>query len=232
MEGNMKYDVIIFDADGTIFDFEMAEKNAFEKTMNYFGINSNDDNYMRIYKEINSELWDEYEKKNITAERLKIERFKRFFIKIKSDYLGDEGSKVYLGFLSKGAFLLDGALELLQELESKVNMILLTNGFTNVQKNRLELSGIRKFFSTVVISEEVGFAKPHIKIFEYGLKNAPYVSRKKVLMVGDSLKSDILGGINFGIDTCWYNPKVVSNKSKINPTYEIKDFESLRKIIL
>lgn len=228
----MKYDVIFFDADGTIFDFEMAEKNAFIKTMKYFGIDSDDDNYMRIYKEINSELWSQYENKYITADRLKIERFSKFFLKIKLDYLGEEGSRIYLEFLSEGAFLISGAMELLQELKGKVNMILLTNGFTSVQRNRLKLSGISDFFSKIVISEEVGFAKPHVKIFEYGLKDVSYGGKGKVLMVGDSLKSDILGGINYGIDTCYYNPEVVLNESSIIPTYEIKDLEALKKIII
>ena len=227
----MKYDVIFFDADGTIFDFEMAEKNAFEKTMKYFDIIDNDENYMNVYKEINNDLWDQYENKYITADKLKIERFSRFFIKVKLDHLGEEGSKIYLDFLSKGAFLIKGAAELLQYLNGKVNMILLTNGFTNVQRNRLKLSGISEFFSNIVISEEVGFAKPHIKIFEYGLKNVEYESKKKVLMVGDSLKSDILGGINFGIDTCFYNPEIILNKSDIIPTYEIKDLEELKMVI-
>ena len=128
--------------------------------------------------------------------------------------------------------LYDNSIELIETLHKSYRLAIVTNGLTSVQDKRIRKSSIAKFFETIVISEEVSTAKPNPKIFEHTLKSMNFFDKSKVLMIGDSLSSDIQGGINFGIDTCWYNPNKVINETSIKPTYEISNFDELKLLLL
>lgn len=110
-------------------------------------------------------------------------------------------------------------------------LAIVTNGLKDVQNNRIRKSTIAKYFEDIVISEEVELSKPDPKIFELSLNNIKHTDKNKVLIVGDSLTSDIQGGINFGVDTCWFNPNKVSNETGIKPTYEISNLMKLKDIL-
>ena len=101
-----------------------------------------------------------------------------------------------------------------------------------MQNKRIRKSNISKYFDDIIISEEVKVAKPDAKIFELALNNVDYTNKSNLLMVGDSLTSDIQGGINFGIDTCWFNPNKIVNKTKIKPTYEISNLVELKDLVV
>lgn len=228
----MKYEVVIFDADGVLFDFERAEKFALEGMMKHYKLEYDPEYHLKHYKEINSAVWDEFERELISAEALKSERFRRFFDRIGMNLNPQEVSLRYMDYLSEAGFLLEGAVEILEGLKEKVRLVLMTNGLSLVQNGRLKQSDLAKYFEEIIISEEIGYAKPNPEIFKIAFEKIKYNNKKKVLMVGDSLKSDVQGGINFGIDTCWFNPMKKENKSGLIPTYEIGKLKEIRDIVL
>jgi len=227
----MKYEAILFDVDGTLFDFEKAEDNALERVMGHFEIDYDKEYHLKYYKDINAKVWDEFEREQITVEKLKTERFRRFFEGLGMNIDIEEISSRYSDFLSQGAFLLEGAEELVSKLHGKYKLALVTNGLSAIQNIRLKNSPISKYFDTVVISEEVGVAKPNPEILRITFERMGHTNKLKAIIVGDSLKSDIKGGINFGIDTCWFNPRKINNESNIKPTYEINKLYELLEII-
>ena len=228
----MKYKVILFDADETLFDFNRSEKEAIKNAMIELGFNYDENYHYPIYREINKNIWSEFEKGLITQEELKIERFRRLMDKLNIDFNEKELALSYIKYLSNSSFLLDGAIELIEDLSSKYILAIITNGLTSVQEKRIRKSIIAKYFKDIVISEEVGISKPNPSIFELTINNLGNFNKDEILMIGDSLTSDIQGGINFNIDTCWFNPHNIENKTNLTPTYEISNFNDLRKLLL
>lgn len=227
----MKYDIIIFDADETLFDFKKSERDAFKNTMLEFNINYDENYHLKIYKDINTAIWKELEDGLITQQKLKVERFKRLSDALNAGFDEVEFSKSYMKHLSYASFLYDDSLALIESLSKDYRLSIITNGLKDVQNNRIRKSIIGKYFEDIVISEEIGVSKPDPKIFEHTLNNLNYTDKNKVLMVGDSLTSDIQGGINFSIDTCWFNPNKIVNGSEIKPTYEISNLMDLKEVI-
>lgn len=228
----MKYEVIIFDADETLFDFKKSEREAFKNTMLKFDIEYDENYHLKIYNEINTGIWKEFEQGLITQEKLKIERFKRLSDKLNIKFDEINFAKSYMEHLADASFLFDESIDLIENLNKSYKLSIVTNGLTSVQDKRIRKSTIAKYFDAIVISEEILIAKPDPKIFEHTLKHMNFYDKSKVLMVGDSLTSDIQGGINFGIDTCWYNPNKIENKTSITPTYEISSFEELKSLLV
>jgi putative hydrolase of the HAD superfamily len=226
----MNYELLIFDADGTLFDFAKAEKYAFFKSAENAGRNFSNEEY-GIYCRLNKGIWKEMELGEIDQETLKAERFRRFFAEVGIDEDAVGFSKKYLYNLSTAGFLFEGAEELLKQLKGRYRMVLLTNGLTSVQETRLGKSPVRSYFEELVISESVGISKPDPRIFEHTFDKIGYEKKDKTLMIGDSLTSDIKGGLNFGVDTCWYNAEMKENEKNIVPKYEVHDYEELLGII-
>ncbi|MGL5692856.1 MAG: HAD-IA family hydrolase, partial [Peptostreptococcaceae bacterium] len=121
--------------------------------------------------------------------------------------------------------------ELLSYLSEKYKIVIITNGLLSVQNNRIRNSIVNHYFDEVIISDEIKIAKPDSKIFEYALNTIKHNNKNSVLMIGDSLSSDIKGGFNFGIDTCWFNSNQKLNNSKINPTFEINSLLQLKELL-
>jgi len=227
-----KYKILLFDADGTILDFEKSEAIALKKTFEKFNLLYDENNYLKFYKKLNAEIWSEFENGEISAAKLKPERFRRFNSKYNFNIEPSLMSDTYLEYLSEAGYFLDGAEKLLSELKNNFKMILLTNGLTAVQKKRFSKTNLKNYFEKIIISEEVGFKKPQKEIFELSLKDIEYNKKKnEILMIGDNLRSDILGGINFGIDTCWFNPLKKIGDENIKPTYHIQTFDEILKLV-
>ncbi|WP_099189584.1 YjjG family noncanonical pyrimidine nucleotidase [Tepidibacter mesophilus] len=227
----MKYEIIIFDADETLFDFKKSEREALKNTILEFDIEYDENHHLKVYKEINDVIWKDLEKGLITQKKLKTERFKRLSEKLNVEFDEFEFAKSYMKHLSLGSFLYDNSIDLVESLNKHYRLTIITNGLKDVQDNRIRKSIIAKYFEDIVVSEEVKVSKPDSKIFEHALNNIKYTDKSKVLIVGDSLTSDIQGGINFGIDTCWFNPNKVENKTGIKPTYEISNLMELKDIL-
>ena len=226
----MKYKLVLFDADGTLFDFNTAEKQAFEKTFKQFGIYENLELLHKKYETINMAIWRDFEQKKITSEKLRIERFRRFFTQ--ENLLLDPlvFSPIYLKRLSEGTHLLQGAKEIVSFLFGKCELALATNGLADVQNPRFADSDLAKFFQHIFISEEIGHPKPNPEFFQHIFEKLAH--KESSIIIGDNLTSDIKGGNDFGIDTCWFNPNKRTNESGIVPTFEISNLNELRSLLI
>jgi len=226
-----RYEVFLFDADGTLFDFNMAEACAFRTVYEECGFIYSDE-ILKRYSEINERLWKSFEKAEVTIEEIKTLRFLRLFNELGVHYDENDFNDRYVIELGKGAFLIDGAEEICEELTSfKKKIYIITNGIAKVQVARLGFSTIKEYISDIFISELIGFQKPDVRYFEHVFSSIPKVEKEKVLVVGDSLTADIKGGINAGIDTCWYNGKRIENRSGVIPTYEVKQLNEITQFI-
>ncbi len=225
------YKLILIDADDTLFDFEKAERVAFERSFMEMTHDLDVNMMMEKYKIINKLLWNDVEKGLLTSKQVRVERFRRLFHDHDVQFSADDFSELFIKHLSDGAFLLDGAEALCEYLHAKYTVMIVTNGIKEVQTSRLKRSAIKEYISDMTISEEAGVSKPDPRIFEYALKKLNHGDKQSVLMIGDSLSSDIQGGVNFGIDTCWFNPKNADNTSAVQPTYHIQNIKELFDIL-
>ncbi|MGC9396779.1 MAG: YjjG family noncanonical pyrimidine nucleotidase [Anaerolineae bacterium] len=224
----MSYTWFLFDADGTLFDYDKAEVAALSRTFVQFGY-AFDAAYLDAYRTINGQLWRDFELGTIEQERIKMLRFERLFVAIGLSSMLDAAmfSARYLENLGNCTDLIDGAESLIAALRGRVHLALITNGLQAVQRARLKQSSIGSAFEVVVISEEVGCSKPRPGIFDVAFARMGHPSKDEVLMIGDSLTSDIKGGCDYGIDTCWYNPSGVPRALDITPTYEVRVLSEL-----
>ncbi len=222
----MDYSWLMFDADGTLFDYDRAETAALEATISEVGLKF-DDHVLLIYRQINGRMWQEFEQGSMSQERLKSERFRVLCTQLGVDLDYEYMSHRYQSNLALGTYLIDGADELLEELNGRYRIALITNGLKDVQRPRIAESTVRDRFSTIIISEEVGVAKPDSKIFDIAFQKMNHPQKDQVLIIGDSLSSDITGGINYGIDTCWYNPMGHEHPSGMDIRFEIRALNEL-----
>jgi putative hydrolase of the HAD superfamily len=226
----MRYKHLLFDLDGTLFDYDAAEAEALKNTFLQFGLKYKS-TYLKKYREVNKNLWQDFENGKISQKKLKTKRFDDLSQTLNLKFDSSEFSDKYLFNLSKGTELISGTENLLKELCGKTKLYLITNGLTIVQKPRIKNSTIGKYFADVIISEEVGFAKPQKEIFDLAFKMMGSPKKSDVLIIGDSLSSDITGGIQYGIDTCWFNPAGKEIEDNIHPKYIISELSEILEII-
>lgn len=221
---------ILIDLDDTIFDFQKAESSSLKKTLNDFGVKLTDKQVER-YSEINLMHWKMLEKGELTHEQVKVKRYEMFFKEIGVDRTGVEGTRRYEDYLHQSYFMLDGAREMLESLYKGYRISIITNGLKKDQQGRIDGAGIGKYFYGFFNSQDIGYSKPDIKFFDYCIKSISDFNTEKTVVVGDSLTSDILGGINAKIKTIWFNRKGIINSTNIKPDYEIKDLKELKPLI-
>ena len=224
----MKYKLLLFDADDTLFDFQKAEEQSLELAFNQMDLAFKKLEYLGIYRIVSGQVWDEYGRGIISAEELRTKRFDLLFQQINISVDSGQFSQIYLKHLSQIFYLLDGAVEILEYLAPKYTLAIVTNGLAEVQHERFDRSPLPKWFKHLIISEETGSKKPYPEFFEYALRQTGNFSKAEALIVGDSLQADIVGGMNFGMDTCWFNPKDAVAPEGINPTFIIELILSFR----
>lgn len=227
----MKYKTLLFDADGTLFDFEKCEEAALRETLESFGIEATDD-VVANYSLINESLWKMLERGEIEKRVLFYRRFELLCEKYGFARDALKMSEKYAATLAEQTFLLDGAEALCKRLFDLADMYIVTNGIDFVQKRRYAKSGFDRYFKGVFISGEIGHEKPAVEFFEHVEKAIPDFEKASALMIGDSLTADIKGGINFGIDTCWYNPKNKPIPEDMEITHVSADFDDIYKFIV
>jgi len=225
----MKYDYILLDADGTLFDFDAAEANALKKSFYHFGI-SFQDNMLIKYHTINQMLWRKFEFDEITLKDLQRKRFEMLFDHIKVSFDTAEFHKYYAVQLADNAQLIDGAFEVCQQLCKKSKLAIVTNGISVTQNKRFYKSPLKELITAIFISEDIGYQKPQIEYFQFVFDALHINEKNKILIVGDSLSSDMQGGNNAKIDTCWYNPTSLKNETDIQIHYEISSLYDLLEI--
>lgn len=221
-----RYQWLFFDADGTLFDFEKSQAIALEQVFRHHGIPYTS-SHLVAFRQINAELWHALEQKQVTPDELKVRRFALLLATIDVRQAPESFGEVYLQYLGACPELIGGAVELLRSLHRTYRIAILTNGLRAVQRRRLEGSAIRDYVSEVIVSEEIGFAKPAPEYFDVAFARTGNPAQKKVLMIGDSWNSDILGAAQYGFDACWYNPG--RQPRPVNPriTHEIGALEDL-----
>lgn len=227
----MKYDVILFDADDTLMDFQKAEDAALTQAFEAFHLPLTAE-IRQGYLDINHGLWKALERGEIEKPQVLACRFQDTFEKFGIDGPADGSfERLYQKLLGEGAYLVDGALDVLNALREKCTLAIVTNGVTATQTNRLRLCGLDKIISHVFISEQIGVAKPQMGFFDAVFAALGQPDRSRVLIVGDSLTSDMRGGEVAGIDSCWYNPNRKPNDTAVRPTYEIRALSELFLIV-
>ncbi|MFZ4622011.1 MAG: YjjG family noncanonical pyrimidine nucleotidase [Bacteroidota bacterium] len=225
------YKLVLADADDTLFDFSATEHSAVERTFAGMDAGIPHEELIAEYHRINKILWKEVEVGTMDTKRLRSERFRRLFNELKLPHSPVEYGERYIGYLSEGTTLLEGAEELCRLWSARCPLVIVTNGIADVQRARIERSVIRPYISGIIISEEVGASKPDARMFEAAFACVGHTGKQSAVMIGDSLTSDIQGGMNFGIDTCWYNPKGLPNTLEKEPTYQVQSLSELKSII-
>ena len=219
---------IFFDLDHTLWDFDKNSNLTFIKIFKLNELEIDIDVFLEAYHPINTNYWNLYRENKISKEKLRFYRLADTFKKLKIE-VGDSMIRKlsfdYIDYLSDFNHLIPGAIEILEYLENKYNMHIITNGFKEVQKKKLEKSTIAKYFKTITISEEVGHKKPSPIIFDYALKKANAINSNS-LMIGDSYQADILGAINVGVNAILFNYHNIDPNDNIISVNNLSDLSS------
>lgn len=223
----MRYKFLLFDLDHTLFDFDTAEDVALTQLLKEEGVD-NIQAYKHYYVPMNKALWKDLEQKKITKQELVNTRFSKLFEHFGIEKDGINLANRYQFYLSQQGQIFSGAMELLDTLIDRgYEVYAATNGITTIQTGRLTKSGLASYFNHVFISEQLGTQKPDALFYERIGQQIPGFSKDKTVMIGDSLTADIQGGNNAGIDTIWYNPHHLENKTKAQPTFEVHSYQEL-----
>jgi 2-haloacid dehalogenase len=222
-----EYKAIFFDADDTLYDYPSAERAALLACLDEFHIPIKVESFIATYKRHNHDVWQEFERGEIDQASLRVERFRRLAAELALPGLPlEQVSSFYVEALARQSQLLPGALDLVRELAKKFPLALVTNGIAAVQKRRFAASPITPYFKAIVISEEVGVAKPDPRIFAPALAKIG-VSPGEVLYVGDSVSSDMAAARNAGMDFCWFNPKGIPFPAGHDPAFIVKELSEI-----
>ena len=217
---------VLFDLDDTLFDFHKAEKIALTKTLVHFGIDPTEET-LALYSTINAAHWKRLELGEISREEVKVGRYRELFETIGVECDPVKATAYYESMLAIGHYFMPGAPELLEELYRKYRLYIVSNGTAKVQKGRIGSSGIAKYMDGIFISQILGANKPDKQFFDICFAEIPDFSLSETVIIGDSLSSDIKGGINAGITTVWFNPKGIENDNDIKPDYTIKELSEV-----
>ena len=227
----MIYKFLLFDLDHTLLDFDAAEDVALSQLLNEEGV-EDIKAYKNYYVPMNKALWKDLEQKKITKQELVKTRFAKLFAHFGIEKDGAYLAERYQFFLSKQGQIFPGVEDLLKKLiHQGFELYAATNGITFIQTGRLEQSGIAPYFKEIFISEQLHTQKPDAAFYEKIGSRIPNFDKNQTLMIGDSLSADIQGGNNAGIDTIWYNPHHLENKTLAKPTYEVDSYQALLEIL-
>lgn len=226
--GNFR--TILMDVDGTLFDFEASERNALSETFKKYGYVLTEE-IRNIYERINKDLWKQFEQGKIDRNTVIYSRFGKLFKEIGIDDDGIAFEDDYQRILGMQHHLLEDALEVVQYLHAKYDLYIVTNGVTATQMQRLKDSTLDRYVKDIFVSEATGFQKPMKEYFDYCFARIRDIDKSRTMIIGDSLTSDIKGGNNAGITTCWYNPKGIKNDTDAVVDIEIRELRELYQIL-
>ncbi len=222
---------VFLDIDDTLLDFGKAEAAAIKKTFERIGVPATPEVIAR-YSRINDEHWARLERRELTREQVLVQRFDALFAELGIKNVPSEMAQAsYEYLLGIGHYFVDGAPELLEALDGKYELYIVSNGTASVQDSRIESAGIARYFKGIFISERLGADKPSREFFERVFSRIEGFERDKAIIIGDRLSSDILGGINAGIKTCWFNPKALPQSGDIVPDHEIHALSELPELL-
>lgn len=226
----MNYEWLLFDADNTLWDFSAAEASALERTLRSRDIEWSGE-VLAQYRIINHAAWSDYEAGRLPKSQLRTIRFKRLLEYYRLEHPAEALSLDYRTYLSESTHMLEGALELLQSLHGSYRMGLITNGLKEVQRPRLLATNLEKFFEFVVISDEIGVAKPQAAFFDVAYEQMDGVAKDKVLVIGDNPNADVGGALAYGFDACWLRRPGVADRKGLGETFRIRDIRELSALL-
>lgn len=227
----MSYKFLLFDLDHTLLDFDTAEDVALTQLLKEEGV-ADIQAYKDYYVPMNKALWKDLEQKKISKQELVNTRFSRLFAHFGLEKDGVLLAQRYQFYLAQQGQTFSGAHELLDSLiERDYDLYAATNGITAIQTGRLAQSGLAPYFNQVFISEQLQTQKPDALFYEKIGQQIAGFDKEKTLMIGDSLTADIQGGNNADIDTIWYNPNHLENKTQAQPTYEVESYQALLDLL-
>ena len=226
----MSYEWLLFDADNTLFDFDRAEVKALEMAFSDAGLKFLPE-YVDAYRMINKQAWSDFEKGIISQDILRTHRFNSLFRPYGLIYDAGRFSEIYLENLARCGDLIAGAEDLMNDLQVRFHLGIITNGIAEVQRPRLTNSPIADCFSVMAISGEVGAAKPDVRFFDAVFSMMGQPQHETVLVIGDSLTSDIQGANNYGLDACWFNPHRKPRDPQYDILYEISELRDIPKLL-
>ena len=221
---------VFLDLDDTILDFQMAEAEALKKTLRAVHIEPTEQ-IVKRYSQINRSQWELLEKGELTREQVKLRRFVLLFEELGVVTDAEAARKYYEQQLGVGHYFLPGAEELLNALYKAYDLYIMSNGTTAVQVGRIESANIKRFFQEIFLSEAVGFVKPQKEFFDACFAKIQAFDPTQAIIIGDSLTSDIQGGIHAGIKTCWFNPNCKVNTTSILPDFEVHDLSEIPALL-
>lgn len=214
--------IVLLDLDNTILDFNTAERHALGRAFETLGLPF-DGEIAALYNRINIRHWEMLEDGLLTREEVLVKRFEALFRELKIPGDADRTQALYERNLAQGHWFMPGAEALLETLRGEARLFICSNGSQRVQDGRIASAGIAPYFENIFISEHMGCNKPEARYFELCFREIPDFDRARTILLGDSLSSDIRGGRNAGVLTCWYNPRKKQNPGPVFPDYEIAD---------
>ena len=226
------YKYLLWDIDGTVLDFLASEAYAIRALFEKYKLGICTDEMLRQYSEINTKYWRKLERNEMTKSEILVFRFREFFELIGVDIsVAEDFNRDYQVTLGDHIEFMPDAKEVLLSEKGRYTLVAVTNGTKVAQEKKLRLSGLDELFDAIFISEDVGFEKPDTAYFNYVFEKVGITDKSEVLIIGDSLTSDMKGGFLAGIDTCWFNPKHMPNTSDVPVTYEIAALGEIQRIV-
>jgi 2-haloacid dehalogenase len=224
------YETLLFDLDHMLFDSDQSEIAAYAHTMRLVGLDDPDDHFER-YLRINHGMWAAVERGEVRPDEVRQLRFERFVAEVGIDADPRAMADAFVWGLGAFGELYDGAREVLDVLAARASLAMVTNGLSDVQRVRIERLDLARYFDAVVISSEVGVTKPRREIFDvtFGMLGGP--DKDRSVMIGDSLTSDMRGGSDYGIATCWYNPHGRPAGPDDVITHEVSELTDLPNVV-
>ena len=226
-----KYEKLFFDVDDTLIDFKAAEKVALPIVFKEYKMDFTEE-VESYYKTLNRQLWTALEHGEITREQLLERRFRETMQHFGQKVDGREMDEQYRSLLVNTVVLIDGAEQVLSQLNKKYELYIVTNGMIKTQHARLKAANLTPYFKRIFVSEETNYQKPQIEFFNYVMSNVENFNKSTSMIIGDSFSADIVGGFNAGIDTCWLNAHNQKVESTIQPTYIISKLHDLAEVLL
>ena len=226
----MNKKILLIDLDNTLIDFNECARHSIINAFDELGFTYTEKVFETFICE-NVKIWKRLEKGEITKPQLRANRWNIILGKLGIDFDGTVIEEMFENGVARGAYPVDGAYDLLDYLYGKYQMYIVSNGFRFVQESRLKIGDFEKYFDGVFVSEDIGIPKPAKEFFDYCFESLNNPSKSEIMLIGDSISADITGGINYGLDTIWFNKNNEPLPENIAPTYTIRSLEEIKNIL-
>ena len=226
----MNKKILLIDLDNTLIDFNECARHSIINAFDELGFTYTEKVFETFICE-NVKIWKRLEKGEITKPQLRANRWNIILGKLGIDFDGTVIEEMFENGVARGAYPVDGAYDLLDYLYGKYQMYIVSNGFRFVQESRLKIGDFEKYFDGVFVSEDIGIPKPAKEFFDYCFESLNNPSKSEIMLIGDSISADITGGINYGLDTIWFNKNNEPLPENIAPTYTVRSLEEIKNIL-